>query len=183
MPSNERYRDLCLRIFNTVEAETKIKEEGFGVDFSSLSLKLIDKSALDKQEQWPLELDYDKQIGWCWEKEVMRYRQNYMARIELAIWFGPELCGLMLGKASKGRLVVKVNFLQGSTDDNHPLKGRVATISIRCAELFADAIEAEWVGIENPAEGLIEHYEKLGFDKKDPYDPRSPALYRKLEES
>lgn len=175
-----RYLDLCASIFEKVETETQDVAEELDLDFSNLSLRLIDLAALYAQAQWPIDAAHGRQIGWSWSDALRQYRQNYMARIELAIWNGDELCGLMLGKASEGRLVVKVNFLQGSTSPHHALKGWIAAISTRCAELFAEAIGAEWVAIQEPMEGLIEYYGDLGFTDRDPFDPRSNSLFKRL---
>jgi hypothetical protein len=175
-----RYLVLCASIFHAVEIETRDAAEDFGLDFSNLSLRLIDLAALNAQAQWPAEAVHDRQIGWSWTDALSQYRQNHMARIELAIWNGDELCGLMLGKASHGRLVVKVNYLQGSTSPEHALKGWIAAISTRCAELFAEAIGTEWVAIQDPLVGLIEHYGDLGFTYPDPFDPKSSALFKRL---
>ncbi|MFM5659927.1 hypothetical protein [Aeromonas veronii] len=175
-----RYLDLCASIFHQVEIETRDAADDEGLDFSSLSLRLIDLDALNAQAQWPAEVVRDRQVGWSWSDALRQYRQNHMARIELAIWNGDELCGLMLGKASHGRLVVKVNYLQGSTSPEHALKGWIAAISTRCAELFAGAIGAEWVAIQEPLAGLIDHYGDLGFTNADPFDPRSSALFKRL---
>lgn len=177
-----KYREIWRSVFDMVTYETLIEAEEQNLDFSRLSLRSIDQAALAAQSQWPPPDDPDREIGWSWDAVCRQYRQNHMARIELAIWNGDELCGLMLGKASEGRLVVKVNYLQGSTLPTHALKGWVADIATRCAELFAKAIGSDWVAIQEPEEGLIEYYESLGFTDDDPFDYRNQALYKRLDD-
>ncbi|ENN99317.1 MULTISPECIES: hypothetical protein [Pseudoalteromonas] len=140
----------------------------------------ISKEALDSQKTWGI--PGNRQIGWEWDKVVQKYRRDYVARIELAIWYKKELCGLMIGKASDGKLVVKINFIQGGEKDNQ-LKGFVVPIATRYAELFAVAIEANWIGIQDPIENidLITYYRELGFDEKDHFDPRNKALLKRVE--
>ncbi|MCR3962451.1 hypothetical protein NUK45_05485 [Aeromonas veronii] len=176
-----KYLDLCIDVFEQVKVVTQDTAEESGLDFSNLSLRLIDQDALDAQEAWPLEVVENRQIGWDWPDALRQYRQNHMARLELAIWNGNELCGLMLGKASEGRLVVKVNYLQGSTNPDHPLKGWIMEIATRCAELFAASIGAAWVAIQEPHEDLVEHYGSLGFTLEDQFDPRNRALFKPVE--
>ena len=175
-----KYRDIWRFVFERVTYETRLEAEEQNLDFSRLSLRPIDQAALAAQSQWPPPDDPDREIGWSWEAKCRQYRRNHMARIELAIWNGDELCGLMLGKASEGRLVVKVNYLQGSTLSTHVLKGWITDIATRCAELFAMAIDADWVAIQEPDEDLVGHYQSLGFTGTDPFDHRNDALYKRL---
>ena len=179
---HDKYLELCNFVFAQVEAETKEIALEDGLDFSALSLKGIDQVALDAQMEWPAEHHEEREIGWTWAGALQQYRQNHRARIELAIWNGDELCGLMLGKASDGRLVVKVNYLQGSTLPGHPLKGWVAVISTRCAEVFANSIGAGWVAIQEPLDALIDYYSSLGYSEGDPFDPRNNALFKRLDD-
>jgi hypothetical protein len=150
-----KYREIWRLVFEQVTLDTQHAAQEQNLDFSLLSLRPIDQDALDAQAQWPVVDDPDREIGWSWGDACRHYRRNHMARIELAIWNGDELCGLMLGKASEGRLVVKVNYLQGSTLPTHALRGWITDIATRCAELFARAIDADWVAIQEPAVGLI----------------------------
>ena len=62
------------------------------------------------------------------------------------------------------------------------MKGYIVPISSHCAELFAVAISAEWIGIQDPLEDdeLIAYYKKQGFDQKDPFDPRNNALFKHI---
>lgn len=144
-----------------------------------VSLTEITEKALSEHDKW--DIPQNRQVGWNWRDAINNYK-NVNARIELAIWHNQELCGLMLGKASDGKLVVKINYVQGG-NFNNPMKGYIVPIATRYAELFANAIGSEWVGIQDPLDEveLIEYYKKLGFDQSDPFDHRNNALYKRLE--
>ncbi|MBU0914658.1 MAG: hypothetical protein KKF22_19180 [Gammaproteobacteria bacterium] len=148
-----------------------------------LRLTTINADALQSWKNWPEAEDVQRQIGWDWHEVRSRYRRNHPASIELAIWFDESLCGLMIGKASRGKLVVKINYLQGLPID-HPLKGVILPIAARCAEHFAAAIEAKWVAIQDPMEepGLLDYYRDLGFDQTDPFDHLNNALFKLVED-
>ncbi|MFA1563037.1 hypothetical protein [Aliivibrio fischeri] len=161
-------------------AQTQNEFEEFEPDFvGHVDLTEITEAALQSQELW--DIPVNRQIGWDWREVRSQYRRNHMARIELAVWHGDELCGLMIGKASDGKLVVKINYIQGG-EVNNPLKGYIVPISSRCAELFAVAIEAEWIGIQDPIddEDLLNYYQELGFNETDPFDPRNNALFKHI---
>ncbi|MFV0574027.1 MAG: hypothetical protein ACK5NC_01175 [Vibrio sp.] len=161
-------------------AQTKNDFEELEPDFiGHIDLTEINEDALRFQEQW--EIPLNRQIGWNWRQVRNQYRRNHMTRIELAIWHDGELCGLMIGKASYGRLIVKINYIQGGQFEN-PLKGFVVPIASHYAELFAVAIEANWIGIQDPIDEkeLLNYYRRLGFDEQDPFDPRNNALLKRI---
>ncbi|MGR5287069.1 hypothetical protein ACP3V5_17265 [Vibrio maritimus] len=178
--NTETIADKYRRIRLAVLAQTQrnfIDEEP---DFTEhIDLTEINEDALNSQNRWILPVD--RQIGWDWRQVRDQYRRDHMARIELAVWHDQELCGLMIGKASDGKLVVKINFIQGGQAEN-PLKGYIVPIASHCAELFAVAIEANWIGIQDPIDdiSLLNYYRDLGFDEPDPFDPRNNALFKRI---
>ncbi|QPL52366.1 hypothetical protein [Vibrio navarrensis] len=165
---------------NAALAQTQDEFELLEPDFvGHVDLTEITEDALLSQGEWVIPVN--RQIGWDWRIVRNQYRRDHMARLELAVWHDDQLCGLMLGKASEGKLVVKINYVQGGEIDN-PMKGFVVPIASRCAELFAVAIEADWVGIQDPIDedDLINYYRELGFDERDPFDPRNNALFKRV---
>lgn len=178
--SNQVIVEKYQRIRQAVLAQTQEEFEQIEPRFvDHIELTEINEGALQAQEPWDVPIE--RQIGWDWRIVRDQYRRDHMARIELAIWHDDELCGLMLGKASDGKLVVKINYVQGGEADN-PLKGYIVPIASRCAELFAVAIEADWIGIQDPIDDdeLLEYYRELGFDEDDPFDPRNNALFKRV---
>lgn len=100
----QRYRQLRLAILQqTKEDYISLKPDFVG----HVNLTEITEGALLSQEIWRQPLE--RKVGWNWRVIRDQYRRNYLARIEVAIWYDDQLCGLMLGKASEGKLVVKIN--------------------------------------------------------------------------
>lgn len=100
----------------------------------------------------------------------------------MAIWFDRHLCGLMLGKPSVGKMVVKLNYIQGAPFE-HALKGKIVPIAMLYAESYAAALGAQWIGIQDPLNevSLLDYYRALGFTEPDPFDPRNSALFKRLD--
>lgn len=178
MPPNyrARYEDLMQAVLDQARRDFLLNFPSFT---SSVTLTNLTEDAIHLADT--LLPQRDRQIGWDWRTARDSYRRNHVERIELAIWHEEQLCGLMLGKASRGRLVVKINFLQGGGSDS-PLKGYVLPIATRCAELYAAALNAEWVGVQDPLDSdeLIEYYRTIGFVEDDPFDPRNNALFKRV---
>ena len=161
-----------------VLAQTKSDFEQLEPDFiGHIDLTEINEEALHSQVEW--EMPADRDIGWDWRQVRNQYRRDHMARLELAVWHNKELCGLMIGKASDGKLVVKINYIQGGQAEN-PLKGFIVPIASRSAELFA--VAADWIAIQDPIddEDLLNYYGQLGFNERDPFDPRNNALFKRV---
>ncbi len=178
--NNQAIANKYQQIRLAVLAQTKEEFEQLEPDFiGHIDLTEISEEAIQSQEEW--DIPVNRQIGWDWRRVRDQYRRNHMARIELAVWHGEELCGLMIGKASDGKLVIKINYIQGGEIEN-PLKGYIVPIASYCAELFAVAIEADWIGIQDPIEDedLLNYYRELGFDKSDPFDHRNNALFKQV---
>ncbi|MBU1393886.1 MAG: hypothetical protein KJ856_10205 [Gammaproteobacteria bacterium] len=147
-----------------------------------IRLTEITMNALDARiNNWEQHPDPERQIlddPEDWRTTTDRYKRDHPTRLELAIWYDDTLCGLMLGKPSEGRLVVKINFIEGAFEN--PLKGMILPIATQCAELFASFIGAPWVGIQDPLDGVRWRYEELGFTLLDQFDPRNNAMYKRI---
>lgn len=156
---------------------------GLGSEGNKISLSEINPEALDQQASWGLHEQGSRHIGWSWSEAVRKYRVGYVERLDLAVWHQDTLCGLMLGKVSQGRLVVKINYIQGCPGKQNPLKGMVLPIAVRYLEIYGNMIErCQWIGVQEPLDepSLIRRYREAGFVHDDPFDPRNNALYRRL---
>ncbi|KPM85550.1 hypothetical protein [Pseudoalteromonas lipolytica] len=114
-----------------------------------------------------------------WLNVVRSYRTSYSSRIEAAIWYDDELCALLLGKPSKKKLILKINFLEGNYEGE--LKGLRLRIAALYAESFAFSLGIEWVGVQSPYPGAVELYKEEGYTEKDPYDHSNDALCKRLD--
>ncbi|WP_298150933.1 hypothetical protein [Flavobacterium sp.] len=99
--------------------------------------------------------------GWDWTKEVIKYRRR-PRRVELAIWSGSDLCGLVIGRVSDRRVVASIHLIE-SNPGQHPLRGYIAPIAVRWLSTFAVMISCREIAIERPVAELIEYYQELGF--------------------
>lgn len=176
----KKYKDLrgavALKVVQDF-VEIYPEHEGF------IKLTDIDGKALNYLDRdWVQHPDPTRSVGTPdeWRTTLDKYRQNYSSRIELAIWHGEKLCALVLGKPSRGKLILKINFLEGNHDES-PIDGLRLRLATIYAEYFAAALEIQWVGIQSPYEGAIHLYHDEGYTEPDPFDYANDALCKSLE--
>jgi hypothetical protein len=100
---------------------------------------------------------------WDWEHEILpRYARDLDA-FRLAIWSDDVLCGLALGTVTRNRKRVILNFVAGSPDPSHPLKGTILLSAIAAADMYGRGLDASRLDIADPAPGLLKTYQALGF--------------------
>ncbi len=138
-----------------------------------MKLTDITDKALRSHEQWVGAGRIPPNGGWNWRAFMVTYRK-VPARFELAIWHKDQLCGLSAGVPSKSKMILKIQLIEGTTEEN-PLAGRIAPIATVCAEAYGVSIGADELRISEPANAsLINYYSKLGFvykpgSKKQPH--------------
>lgn len=101
--------------------------------------------------------------GWVWTKELEKIRRR-PRRVELAIWVGNQLCGLVIGRVSERRVVASIHLLESNPSHN-PLQGNIAIIAVRWLTAFAFIISCKEIAIERPIPELIQFYKDLGFNE------------------
>ncbi len=170
--NSQKYRELRQLISETVCQLPAL-------DARNVQIREIDHLALESQTQW---CHAEGQgIGWDWYEIMMLYRRDEVDRVDMAIWADEILTGLALGKVSAGKLVVRVNFLEANGDKAHPLKGLVFPIVDTWLEQYAVALGAEYIGVQEPYEGVKDYYRQFGYEDSDPFDPRNNAMVRRVE--
>jgi hypothetical protein len=126
-----------------------------------------------KQQWLPTHVKPRQGGQWNWEELRASY-QNEPKRLEVAIWAGDQLCGLILGRMSTGRNFVSIEYVEGY-DGEHPFGGKILGYADIAGIAFADQVSgrveqepgnwaARKVRIVNPAEGLVEKYRELGYE-------------------
>jgi hypothetical protein len=101
-------------------------------------LSLIDEAALQAwEEQWRPRSD--RPGGWNWREQRLALRST-LNRFEVALWSGPVLCGLAIGKPSKGPSHLAVQLLEGNPAESHPLKGFVAECAVEAGISYGGAV-------------------------------------------
>jgi hypothetical protein len=123
-------------------------------------LNIITPTALQAfEEQWeghPL-----RSYPWPWRQMVEDARRNEPGRFEVSVWSGETLCGLAIG--STRQAFCRVDYLEGSPDPAHPLKGIVTVIVSGAATAYATALGKDEIRLMNPLPAVVPHYQSLGF--------------------
>lgn len=140
------------------------REMPLAVNMPGVRLTPINQAALSYYKKWPAIDRVPPNGGWDWESWSTYYKEKYPKRFDIAIWFGNTLCGLALGKMSEKNIHVKLEVLEGSTNSTHPLKGRVAYISLTALEMFGYALNAKEARIIDPVHAAITSYTNLGYN-------------------
>jgi hypothetical protein len=126
-----------------------------------LKLTSIDDMALEAwEEQWAGHPD--RRFDWDWRSERRAWDSN-LSRFEVAVWSDDHLCGLAIGKISKGREHLAIYILEGSPDNDHPLKQRVRHCVVEAAEAYAVTTGCKRLYLLNPLEGALQLYLQMGF--------------------
>ena len=132
-----------------------------------LRLGFIDDGALDAwAATWAGRRDPAASGGWNWPALDGRLRRP--SAFHLAVWSGPTLCGLALGRLSKTRPVgrkhtVSVDFMEGAPFP-HPLRRSIALLTVAFAEAYGRAVGARRLRLVQPLPGALPIYLRLGFE-------------------
>jgi hypothetical protein len=111
--------------------------------------------------------------GFDWIRALKQFRSK-VERFDAAIWSDGFLCGLAIGKPSRGRRHVSVHLMEGARHTPNPLKGRVLPIVLALADEYAKALGTKYVRLVSPVQGMIPIYQALGF-KHVPRTTKCPA--------
>lgn len=131
-----------------------LNAEDDGVDLSALHIGAIDGQALKAFDTWGSTEYFE------WDR-VPKWKRR--KGIDIALWFGPELCGLCFAEPVGESVTVQVILLEGKPDRSHPLKGRVAAIALATVAIYGQTIGSKRIEIDCPANGALDVYRELGF--------------------
>lgn len=94
---------------------------------------------------------------------------NWLARrvqnrdkIDVGIWCGDELCGLLFARVSRRRINVTLRYLESNPFPN-PLSGYLLPVGMIVAESFAEAYGAQTVMVSQPDRALVPLYRSQGY--------------------
>lgn len=149
----ERYREIRRAAYLHTLSELREMEFLDQDSLSQIRLEDIGASALQQSDDWT--------VHWSWRRQNSKF-SRYPDAIRTALWHGSVLCGMGLGRVSKGKLFIRVHFLQGSGSEN-PLRGKVAAVLLLSAEKYGIALGVKTITIERPVPDLVCHYEQFGF--------------------
>lgn len=121
-----------------------------------VSVGPIDNQSLEQVAKWT-----KRRYKWDWST-IRKKRVHVPARFELAVSVGATLCGLIIGKPSRGRKHLSISYLEGAPFD-HQLKRRLLDILLDGAMEYAFATRCTKVVLWDPVAKLIPVYERAGF--------------------
>jgi hypothetical protein len=128
-------------------------------------LKPINSNALKAwRSQWaPLHEGIVEHGEWNWPDLA----DSYLWRPDsflLAIWSEAVLCGLAVGRPSDSHERLAVEYIEGSPEHKHPLKGSILAITTVAAEAYAVVLGCHVLRISDPVVAIVPSYVELGFE-------------------
>ncbi|MBB2169969.1 hypothetical protein HLH36_16725 [Gluconacetobacter aggeris] len=153
-----RYRSFLVAARDAVELEWKAK-------YPSIRIVGIDQVAIKHaNERWVYEENRPRVFNWFYINE---HYSKYIRKIDVAIWHGADLCGMAIGKASRGKNAensnVTIEFIQGAPGSINPIKGNVAPISVEVFNNFGFLTDKRVVYLESPLPAVVPYYTNIGF--------------------
>lgn len=100
--------------------------------------------------------------GWPWTLLARRFARKPRA-FHAALWHDSMLCGMCVGRVSKGRKHLTLHYLESSPNPDHPLRSLITPIMFEAALRYALALGVEKVLLRDPSPMLIPRYRKFGF--------------------
>ncbi|MDZ5434028.1 hypothetical protein T3H00_15315 [Pseudomonas fluorescens] len=125
------------------------------LDLSKVRFEPIDTQALDASERWD-----DPHFSW---REIVGWKAKEPLALDLSIWFDEQLCGLCFANPNNSRQRIRIVRLEGRPGEVHPLKKRIATLSILVIEHYAAIIGSRFIEVQEPLKGAIPIYQQHGF--------------------
>ena len=155
------YRSKALRLANasTQQWYKNLKHtdaQGAEFDLTHVRFELIDSHALAAYQDWA----EDSHFSW---DEVATWKGREPMAFDLSLWYDEVLCGLCFANPNQSRLRIKVIRLEGRPGKSHPLKSRIASLTMIAIDHYARIIGSQWIEIQEPAPGAIALYQNLGF--------------------
>lgn len=106
---------------------------------------------------------YREPATWPWTKLWAEYRHRYVKNFNVSLLFAGNLCGLAIGRPTRHKAGLRLDFIEGSPAADQPLRGRVVPIVLACGEVYARAIGASQVRIMRPLPKLVDYYASMGY--------------------
>jgi hypothetical protein len=166
------YRDLFYREANQRYAELRELAYHWALEratarriaTSATRITSIEPPAIQAfQETWSTQRHWTGEGGWPWDL-IARPFQKKPRAFHAALWEGEELCGLAVGKVSRGKERITLRFMQSSPSPTHPLRGRVTLLMFEAATAYGQALGCRHLLLRNPLMGALPIYLRFGFE-------------------
>uniref|UniRef100_UPI00287FB602 N-acetyltransferase n=1 Tax=Pseudomonas aeruginosa TaxID=287 RepID=UPI00287FB602 len=129
-----------------------------GIDPQLVQFEPITDQAIEASQSWG-----DGAELYRWE-DVPSWKEKDRKGFDLALWYGPELCGLCYATPRKSSICIKLILLEGNPDDSHPLKGEIASLALVAIDFYARMIQCTEIEVQDPEPLVVPWYQELGFD-------------------
>lgn len=152
------YKSRARKLATASTAELQENKERSGptvLDLSKVRFEPIDAQALSAWERWD-----DFHFSW---HDVVGWKAKEPLALDLSIWFDKQLCGLCFANPNKSRQRIRIVRLEGRPREAHPLKKRIATLSIMVIQHYATIIGSRFIEVQEPLKGAIPIYQQHGF--------------------
>lgn len=154
--ARERYEKIRSTSYKT--ATTLIKD--LYKNFQDIEIKQICENAINATNSWQSR----QHESFDWNSLHQRFSKR-AKRVDLAIWVnGQILCGISLGKISRGKINATIHYLESAPDN--PLKGYVGAIATTYLMIYGELCQCKIVQIDKPVKALIDYYKELGFSRE-----------------
>lgn len=125
------------------------------MDLSLIRFEPINRHALNVFETW-------EEPCFFWH-EVIAWKSREPRALDISIWFAGQLCGLCFANPNNSRRRLRVVRLEGRPGGTHPLKNRIGLLAMMVIEQYAHFVGCDVIEIQEPLDGAIPVYQKLGF--------------------
>ena len=126
-----------------------------GIDIQGVRLEAIDTAALNAYHTW-------ESSHFSWD-DVVQWKAKELMYFDLAIWLDLELCGLCFANPNHSRMRMRVVRLEATPGGTHSLRGYIAPLALMAVEHYAQIVGSKTIEIQEPMQGAVPTYEKLGF--------------------
>jgi len=158
--AHERYAELRILAYDYALQRAISR----GIATSATRMTPIAPAAIQTvQETWSLQRHWTGDGGWPWELIVRPFHKKPRS-FHAALWEGAELCGLAVGKVSRGKNRITLRYMQSSPSPTHPLRGRVTLLMFEAATAYGQALGCRSLRLRNPLPGALPIYLRLGFE-------------------
>ena len=172
LQAETRYEELRQEVRSAVETRLPYPDKGL------IKLTAISIRALHEARQWADVAE--RRVDWDWLEGYRVYQFRHPNRFELATWYGNTLVSLALGKASPGKTLVRLDFIE-ARPVNNPLKGRTTPIVASAMELYARLLGASEIRIIDPInDNVRKYYQSLGFGYVPPQRGYLAYVFKKI---
>lgn len=140
-------------------AQAKVTAAGIAAEIRPV----VDPAALDAfAADWR---DHPaRRVAWPWPEMLARFRRDYPARFELAVWREGRLRALALGRPSASPLHCAVHYIERDPDPGGPLRSRVVPVVLEALQSYAETLGKAELRLMEPLPGLVAYYQRFGFN-------------------